>query len=198
MPRARLHRDGQVVDLHAGIVVVELALHVPAAGVEQAAEAIADRRVAAVAHVQRAGGVGRDEFHAHRAAGATGVAAVGVALGHDPAHFGVVGLGGEEEIDEAGAGDLHLGQQRVRRQRGDQFFRQFTRLGASRLGQQHGQVGGEIAVLAAARALDHEPGRVEVGGQGAVVPQGVEGLQQKVAQRLLHGAKVDVRWNLAS
>ncbi|KAG0927502.1 hypothetical protein G6F31_018028 [Rhizopus arrhizus] len=45
----------QVLDLHAGIVVVELALGVPAIGIEHAGHAVADRRGAAVADVQRAG-----------------------------------------------------------------------------------------------------------------------------------------------
>src|SRR5690606_10957280 len=69
---ARLGGEGEVGDLHAGVVVVELAPHRPAGGAQQARHAVAQRRVAAVAHVQRAGGVGRDVFHAHRAARAAG------------------------------------------------------------------------------------------------------------------------------
>ena len=187
MPRARLHRDGQVGDLHAGIVVVELAFHVPAAGIEQAAQAVADDGIAAVAHVQRAGRIGGDEFHAHGLAGAVGIAAVGVALGQDAAHFGVIGVGGEEEVDEAGAGDLDLVHQRVCRQRGDQFLGQLARFGARRFGQQQRHVAGEIAVVAVARPLDHEPGQAQVGRQGEVVLQALNRLQHQFAQLFFHG-----------
>src|SRR5690606_29175609 len=74
---ARLHRAGEVLDLHAGVVVVELAAHVPAVGVERAGDAVADDRRAAVADVQRAGRVGRDVLDARGAAVAAVVAAVG-------------------------------------------------------------------------------------------------------------------------
>src|SRR3546814_9107693 len=53
-PYTTLFRSpGKVVDLRAGIVVIELALHRPAVGVEHARDAVADHRGAAVADVQR-------------------------------------------------------------------------------------------------------------------------------------------------
>ncbi|MDR6139120.1 hypothetical protein QE438_002424 [Pseudoxanthomonas sp. SORGH_AS 997] len=79
--QARIGGPGQVLDLYAGVVVVELALGVPAVGGQHARQAVADHRGAAVAHVQRAGRIGRDVFHADRAAGAGRVAAVLRALG---------------------------------------------------------------------------------------------------------------------
>src|SRR5690606_13985579 len=73
---ARLHGFGEVLDLHAGVVVVELALDRPAVGVEHARDAVADHRRAAVADVQRAGRVGRDVLDAGGASGAGVAAAV--------------------------------------------------------------------------------------------------------------------------
>ena len=55
--RARLHREREVVDLRAGVVVVELARHLVAARFEDRGERVADRRLPAVADVQRPGGL---------------------------------------------------------------------------------------------------------------------------------------------
>src|SRR5690606_23947973 len=62
---ARLHADGQVVDLVAGVVVVELAGDVPPGGLVQAADSVAQGGLARMPHVQRAGGVGRYELDQH-------------------------------------------------------------------------------------------------------------------------------------
>src|SRR5690606_22689748 len=97
---------GQVLDLDAGVVVVELALDLPAVGVEHAGDAVADRGGAAVAHVQRTGRVGRDVLHARGAALAGGVAAVLAAVAQHPRDLALPGTGGEVEVDEAGPGDL--------------------------------------------------------------------------------------------
>ena len=51
--RARAHRDREILDLLAGVVVVELARHVGALPLEQARERVAERRLTAVADVQR-------------------------------------------------------------------------------------------------------------------------------------------------
>src|SRR5690606_3782241 len=107
--RARLHRPGQVVDLRAGVVVVELAAHVPAVGREHARDAVADHRGAAVADVQRAGGVGADVLDAGGAAGARIVAAVGLAQFEDGPQLLLPRGSGQAEIEEARAGDLHRG-----------------------------------------------------------------------------------------
>jgi hypothetical protein len=56
---------GQGVDLHARVVVIELAVHAPALGGEQVADGVAHGGLAAMAHVQRAGGVGGDELDQH-------------------------------------------------------------------------------------------------------------------------------------
>ena len=59
---AQVGGRGQGADLHARIVVIELAVHLPALGGVEAADGVAQRRLATMAHVQRAGGVGRHEL----------------------------------------------------------------------------------------------------------------------------------------
>jgi len=56
--RPRLHTDGQIIDLIASVVVIELAGDVIALGIEQPAERIAQGCLAGVADMQRPGGVG--------------------------------------------------------------------------------------------------------------------------------------------
>jgi hypothetical protein len=65
----------------------------------------------------------------------------------DLADQGTVGVRGQPEVDEAGTGDLHPRHQRRGRQGVHQLLRQIARLGARGLGQHHGQIGGEVAVL---------------------------------------------------
>ncbi|MNS46008.1 hypothetical protein D3C72_784900 [compost metagenome] len=158
---ARLHADGQVVDLVAGVVVVELAGDVPADGVVQAAQGVAQRGLAGMAHVQRAGGVGRHEFNQDLLAAARGAAKACALLGHR-GDDGLARRSGNAQVDEAGAGDfgaidqisgLGGGQQRVHDGLG-----QFARVAAGRLGQLHGYVGGNVAVGGDLGALEQHIG----------------------------------------
>jgi hypothetical protein len=57
-----------------------------------------------------------------------------------------MGARGQEEVDEAGAGDLGPRDQVRGRQGRDQPCRQVTGLAASHLGHDQGQIGGEIAM----------------------------------------------------
>src|SRR5690606_11419129 len=102
---------GQVLDLDPSVVVVELALHVPAVRRQRASDAVTDHRSAAVANVQRAGRVGGYVFHPGHAAAAAVVAAVAGALGVDPAQLLLPGAGGEAEVDETRARDPGVGQE---------------------------------------------------------------------------------------
>ena len=63
LPVAQVGRAGEHVDLRAGIVDVVLAGHLVAGEVEQPGKRIAEHRAAAMAHMHRAGRVGRDVFH---------------------------------------------------------------------------------------------------------------------------------------
>ena len=62
---ARLHREGEVLDLRARVVVIELARDCVALRFEQRGDGVAERCLPPVADVQRAGGVGGDEFDHH-------------------------------------------------------------------------------------------------------------------------------------
>ena len=71
---------------------------------------------------------------------------------------------------------------------GDQRLGQLARLHAGGLGQQQGDVGGVVAVLARAGALDHVVGRGQVLGQAILAAQVEQGLGHEFAQMLFHGA----------
>ena len=156
----QIDADREDVDLPAGIVDVVLAIDRVPGGLEQVAERRAIRRAAAVAHVHGAGGIGRNEFDHHLAAGADVAAPVSRALFGHVLQRGEPRVLRQTEIDEAGAGDLGARDQRIRRQRGHQRLRQLARILARRLGDAHGDVALEVAVLRIARALDHHLGGI--------------------------------------
>src|SRR5262245_45206942 len=76
-------------------------------------------------------------------------------LSSNPAQLGNPSILRQPEVDEARAGDLGARDQPVRRQSRDDGLRQLARTPARRLGETHGDVAGEIAVLRIARSLDH-------------------------------------------
>ena len=92
-------------DLVAGVVDIELAQHVPAAGFHQAADAVAPCGVAGMAAVQVAGRVRGDPLEQHVLILAGIVLAVIVTGGNDLVDDGGEGALLELEVDEAGAGD---------------------------------------------------------------------------------------------
>ena len=148
--------------LPAGIVDVVLAGDPVAHRLEQIGDARAEGRMPAVSHVQRAGGVGRYEFHQDRSPAAGLRFAVVGPLGEHAADFRVVGVFLEKKIDESGARDFHLGERRTLGQRRHQCLGQLARIAARRLGETHGDIGREIAMLGVARAL-HVEGDVALG-----------------------------------
>jgi hypothetical protein len=188
---ARLGGAGEVLDLYAGIVVVELALHVPPVRGHDAGDAVADHARAAVADMQRPGRVGRHVFHAHRLAVAAGVAPEAIGGNMDVAHLLLPGGRREMDIDEAGTREFDL-RDGVRGGQGvDQVLRQRARIGlrpalAKLAGQQHRRIGREVAVRALLRSLDHELGRGKVDGQGAGGTQGGQALFDQGAELGFH------------
>lgn len=125
-----------------------------------------------MADVQRASGVGGDELHLHLDALGRAAAEVG-ALGEHLAHDRGLGVGGEREVDEAGACDLGPGDQRGRRQLGQQQAGELARVALERLGQLQREVGGKVAVAGLFRALEQD------GGGGQIRRHAVQrGLQQ--------------------
>ena len=116
----------------------------------------------AVADVQRPGRIGGDEFDDRLPPGAGIAAPVGGSLREHAAHLGLPGRGRHEEIDEAGAGDLGLRDDLVRRQRGDDLLRELARVRARGLRGLHRDVRREVAVRDVAGALDAGRGRRRV------------------------------------
>jgi len=158
----QLRAVGQRGDLHAGVVVIELAPDVVALAGEQVADGIAQCGLAAMADMQRAGRVGRHEFdqHAHPRGRLLPVMRAGFQhLAHDL----LLGLRREADVEETGTGDVDAFDPALVGRRGEQgqaqFLTELTRIFLERLGQLHGRGAGEIAVRS-------DLGRFE-GGLGA-------------------------------
>jgi hypothetical protein len=199
-------RHGEDVHLAAGIVDVVLARHLVAGEGQQRRQAGAVGGAAAVADMQRAGGIGGNEFdlQAARHPAVAGRAAPEVAAGgeHGGHHRGTR-RGRQREVDEAGAGDLgadHVGR---RRQFAHQAFGDLARIGLQFARQLHRQVAGEVAVAGLLRAfeddVDGAVGRRHAGERGAQeageVLAGVEGGRGRDAG-CGHGDSRSVCWAL--
>ncbi|MBS1225254.1 MAG: hypothetical protein H6R24_1932 [Proteobacteria bacterium] len=165
---AQPNAGGQNVHLPAGIVDVVLAVNLVADGFQQVGDGGAEGRTAAVADVQRAGGIGGDEFHLYPPAAAQFAPAKSVALVQNLVDHRLVGTGGEEEVDEAGSGDFHPGDTVGRGQGSHQLFGQFARFAASGFGQGEGQRAGEVAMRPIAGLFQRDGGR-HIGGQQSIL-----------------------------
>ncbi len=158
--RPRLHRQREIGDLHAGVVVVELARHLPPLGAEQVGERVAERRLARVAKVQRPGGIRRDELHHHPMAGVLRRGAETVALAQRLAHHVALGGGGDAQVDEAGSGDFgrldQFGRGRVDLQRVDDGRGDVARVLLQAFRDLQRDVGGDVAVRLDLRPLQHD------------------------------------------
>jgi hypothetical protein len=155
-PDPRLHRQGQIHDLRTGVVVIELAMNGEALRGEQPRDRIADGRTAAVPDMQRAGGVGRDEFDDHLFAASLRRAAVAVAFVQNPRYDRLPRGVGDEQIDESRAGDFGAREQRRSRQRRHEVGRQLARIAFQRLAELQRRVGRIIAVPGLLRPLEHD------------------------------------------
>ena len=104
--RAGLHRQRQIIDLLAGVVVVELALYGPARGFQQSAQRVANGCAPPVAHVEGACWIGGHKFHLHPPPTAGVSPPICRATLENGAHdLGVV-AGVDTKVDKAGAGDV--------------------------------------------------------------------------------------------
>ena len=186
---AQPHADREDLHLPAGVVDVVLAVHLVARGVEQVRERRAEGGVAAVADVQRPGGIGRNELDQHAPAGAELAAAVGGALVRDPQQFLVVGGRRQEEIDEARARDLDPGDEVALRQRIHDRLCDFPWLALRRLCDLHRRVRGEVAVGRVARAFDGRRCRGRFGGPQLGGKCG-EGVPHQVFYQVFQGVAV--------
>ena len=106
----RLHREREIVDLGAGIVVVELARDHKALQFQQGSKRVAERRLTTVPHMQGACRVGRDEFDQNRLALAASAFAKARAGGQDAVRGMLFGARIHAQVDESSAGDFCAGQ----------------------------------------------------------------------------------------
>jgi hypothetical protein len=156
----RLHLEvaqpgGQRQDVHlpAGVVHIVLALDVETRGREHVGQACAVGGAAPVPHVQRPGWIGRYEFDLHLLALSDTDPAVGVCLFEHLLHHGALDGGPQEQVDEAGAGNLCSIDNGRGRQRADKRLGDLARVALQRLGELQRQVAGEIAMLRRFRPL---------------------------------------------
>jgi len=189
------HRQtfAELLDLVAGVVDIELTGHIVAGPVQHSGQTVAQRAAAGVTHVHGAGGVGRNELHIVLCA----LAVVGAAIllaGAGTQHNTCPEALGQEQVDEAGTGNLHLGENAVLK--GGQMCQQGVcdHLGSLAPGActRHGEVGGDIAVLHVGGNL-HDKGGQFCLGQGAVCHGSLSGCGQQSAcliQRSLPGVVV--------
>ena len=184
---AHPHRHREDVHLPAGVVDVVLALHGVAGGLEQGRDGGAVGRAAAVADVQRAVRVGRDEFDRHRFQRARFAAPISLALVEHAADRRQAAALRDMEVKEARAGDVDLGHVLRLRQRIDQGLRGVARLHPGRLGQHQGEVGRVVAVFRRLGAVDDDFGEGEVRRQAAMATQVEQGLGKQFAEVFFHG-----------
>ena len=131
---------------------------------QQVGQGVPQGGAPAVADVQGTGGVGADELHLDLLAGAQVAVAVSraqaVNFREHPVPEGVI----DEEVDEPGPGDFHFLQHACgRRQAADQNFGHLPGRHPGLLGQDQGQIGGQVAVVRLLGRLHFE------GGQGVKV-----------------------------
>ena len=148
--------DGVAEGVHLVAVVVdpELALDVVPGVAHDVGHGVAERSPAAVAHVHGAHGVGGHELdlglQAAAHVGAGEVHALLASLAED----GVHGRGTQVEVDEAGAGDLDLGDGRVGGHVRRDGVGDLARRAMGELGGLHRARGGPLTVGGVGRSLD--------------------------------------------
>jgi hypothetical protein len=161
---------------------------------EQAGERIAHHRAAAMAHVHRAGRVGRDIFDVDGRAGAHGRAAIIVAGVEDRRQLAAPGVVGQRQVDEARAGDRDRGDLVELLQLGADLLGQRARIGAGRLGEHHRGVGRQVAMRRVARRLHRDRPSLQSRGQVAGEDERIQGKVQMRGEACVkcHGRSVMV------
>jgi hypothetical protein len=164
-------RAGEAVDLRAVVVEVVLPRHRRARRLQDPSQAVADRRPAHAADVQRTGGVGGHELEVERDTRQRLVLPVLGALLDDRVRQLPGGGRVEPDVEEAGSGHLDRGDTLGGGESAGQLLGERAGVRAGLLGQLHRHVGGPVAVLALPRSLEvHRRGdRGGVEGERAVV-----------------------------
>ena len=101
-----LRRKGQGLDLHPRVVVIKLAVHMPALGRKQVANRIPQSSLAPMAHMQRTGRVGRHKLHQQALAVQRLLLAVEMPCFQNLTHHLLLGLGGEPQIEKTRPSDF--------------------------------------------------------------------------------------------
>ena len=138
------------LDLNACIVVIKLSVNRQTLGHQQVADRVAQRRLPAVAYMQRTGWVGRYKLdHGARITDRRFDTELPSRSQHFPHGF-LLGRRLEPEVDKAGSGDvdgLHpVLESRVGQQDGPQRFSHLSRIQLEPSGQLHGSGAGKVAV----------------------------------------------------
>ncbi len=173
-PGQQAHAEG--ADLSPCVVDVVLAGHLVAAAGEHPGQGVAVAAPPAIAHVDRSGRVGRDEFDLDLLAVTdVGARVALLAFGQHGGHRLVEPPVVQSEVDEAGAGQLDpdhmIGQGPLEYL--DHRGGEGPWIGAGPLGGHHGDVGRPVTVLTSRRAFQVDRGRVDrqvetlLGGDGS-------------------------------
>ena len=156
-PQTRKHRLGERGNLHTGVVVIKLTRDLRALGFKQIANAVAQRRLARMPQVQRAGRVGRDKLNQHFGLRRRLVAKLCRAAEHFTDHR-LLGRRIQAQVDKARPGNFHGRHQTLHRalaaERIDQRLRHLAGIFAQRLGQLHGGSASQVAMRGHARRLE--------------------------------------------
>ncbi|MEH2485560.1 hypothetical protein V1280_001499 [Bradyrhizobium sp. AZCC 2230] len=150
------------IDLRAGVVDVIFAGDIVAAELEQARQRIAEHGAAAMADMHRTGRIGRDVFDIDLGA-ATNAAVIGALAQHRPQCLRPGG-GYQRQIDEAGTGDIDLGDQRIGAEPLGDLLGEVTGLCLCLFRKHHGGVGRHVAMGGIARRLDHHAREIDALG----------------------------------
>ena len=147
--RPHVRALGQGANLHARVVVIKLSVDLLALCGQQVANGVAQSRLAAVAHMQRARGVGRDEFDQHFV-GLGGLLAKALCRLQHFVHHGLFGGVFQTDVDEARPGDFD-GINPAQKSRGGQQgtaqgFGQLPRVLLEGFGQLHRGGAGQVAM----------------------------------------------------
>ncbi|OIQ71401.1 hypothetical protein GALL_469800 [mine drainage metagenome] len=178
-PRAGLHRQRQVLNLHPGIVVVELALHRPPLSGQDGGDGVSQRSLPAMADMQRTGGIGGDELHQQRPPRTdSGMAVRRCGLfdfGDHALHHPRLQM----QVDEPRSGDLGTGDSAghigLRHQQVDDLLRHVARAALQGPRKLHGQIARQFAVFFAARPAEFD-------GTSKLWQQALGGLLQRSRQ----------------
>ena len=121
-----------------------------------------------MAHMHRAGGVGRNEFDVDMAARASGGTAKVLAGGQGGLHDALPDQIGQPQVQEPRASHFGSRNPRVFRKSGGQGIGNHPRRLASGFGQHHRGIGRHVAMRRIARRLDRDVGQVEALRQRAL------------------------------